>query len=87
MSRERRSAAGGAAGPHQRHRVRGDRLTAADRVYTLVCFAFDADARRIDSDGLGDGGAHRVEMRLQLRRLEDDRHVHIADFVSLAGGQ
>ena len=63
----------------QRHRVAGHRLAPADAVDALVGLALDADPRHVDAERCRELGAHRVEVRQQLRPLGDDRHVDVAD--------
>ena len=69
--------------PSERHRVGGDRLATADGIHAFVCLAFQADARRVDAQRVGQARAHLLDRILDLRALEDHRDVHVGDLEAL----
>src|SRR6476661_6124812 len=62
-----------------------DGLSAPHGVDPLVGFALDAHAAGVDANRLGDCRAHRVDVILDLRPLEDHCDVDIADLELLRG--
>src|SRR5665213_211882 len=65
---------------HARHGHRGDAFFAADKTHQLVRRRLDADVREIYFQGVGDAELHFLDMRINLRRLRDDRCVHVDNF-------
>ena len=65
----------------------GNRFPATDGIDPFVGLALDADARGVDAQDRRERRAHRIDVRLDLRRLEDDGHVDVADFVAMLADQ
>ena len=58
-----------------------NRSSFANRVYFLVCFAFEIDGVDPDAEEFGEMGANFHLAAAQSRLFEDDRGIEIADSV------
>ena len=53
---------------------------AANETHQFVRRRLDADELHIDVQGFGDAKFHRLDVRINLRFLRDDRRIHVHDF-------
>src|SRR5437870_11592748 len=67
------------AGPHKRDCVDRNGLATSKLAHAFVGLPFDADAIDCDAERFCQLRAHRVDVRRELRPLEDDGGTDVAD--------